>query len=134
MLEEDVVEVEDVRQSLGVLLRPIEFKQMQQRQIGIQSSVVVDVDLAEGIVVYTCILEHFGMILTRNIVDYFFAIERGSQAGTVQNEEISDGAFVDDEEGFDFGPGVHHQLVSEWEREYPWRTSERERMKECRRP
>ena len=43
-----------------------------------------------------CILKHLSMILTRNVIDYFFIIQGSSQNGTIEYEEVSETFFVDD--------------------------------------
>ena len=80
---------------------------MQQRKVGVQSSIVVDIDLSEGIVMDSSIFKHFCVILTGNIVDYFFIVEGSGEDGTVENKQVSNVLFIYYQKRFDLVPGIH---------------------------
>jgi hypothetical protein len=96
---------------LQVGLRRIEFEDMQERQKGIESSVVVYVNSAKWINIDARILIHFSMILTCYIIDDFFLIEASGQERVIENKQVSYYLLVDDQKRLDFAPTVQHKFV-----------------------
>ena len=84
---------------------------MQKGQVGVESSVVVDINLCEGVGVYTCVFHHFPMVLAGDIVEYVLAALLGDEDGGVYGEHIPEILLVDYQEGFNLSPRVEIQFA-----------------------
>ena len=110
-LEEDQIQFEDLGENLGCLFGGVEFEEMKEGQVGVESSVVVNIDLGEGIRVYTCIFHHFPVVLTGDVVEDVLAALLGDEDGGVYGEHIPEVFLVDHQEGLDLSPRVEIQFA-----------------------
>ena len=79
---------------------------MQQWQIGVESSIVVDIDLIERIVINPSILEHLSMILTGYVIEDFFAMGIATEDGSVKSKHLSKISLIYHQEGLYLSPGI----------------------------
>ena len=79
---------------------------MQEGQVGVQSSVVVDVNLGEGVGVYAGILHHFPVVLARNVVEDVLGALLGDEKGSVDGEHVPEVLLVDHQERLNLSPRI----------------------------
>lgn len=111
ILEENGVEFEDMREREEVGLWGIELEDVEEGEVGVESSVVIDIDCAEGVDIDARIFIDFSMILTGDIIHNFFLVEAGGQQWMVEHEQFSNIFLIDDKKRLNFLPTIQDQLI-----------------------